>query len=610
MKYFIILITFLIFSCSYDNIEPISESYSCKKDTIFVYETDTSYIECQTYFSMNISDSLPIKFWLNEEVSYNNKSIPGVANICFKQKFDCDDPLKLYFEPNIISPSETSQFNSYFSVDFSGWANGIGNGSASAELWDWNSGVVLDAGVGTAGTDDDSSYFLYSDNNGEDWPAGTYTLDVKVQNTSYGGNDVSIQLAKMTDASTVDGFITLGGDSITVVNGDPLAVKSFTFTLTESSPYVGFRIVRQGTPSSFGFNFKITEAFFEVTTDEIAETYELRVLDQEGVNKGSVEFVDYVEVVPSDYGICNDIMSLSIYDNASPQNLVAYTDYISILRLKESEFPNPSFDLDGQFWDQLEPEPGTTSWTFGGGNAVLSSLTNYSYVLYRDIVVNKGHQFNVFFNITVDSLATINIVGVKEGGVVEVASFGDMYQQSVESPSTFSQSVTLTADDDYIGIGIAIHGDGFFGTNIQLHEFNINGVLLSFPVNEIKYWNNSLFDGIPYGEGSPEIQFTAYIDSQFWKETADEEFEDDRLSSNSFVRVYNEQAEKTLLEIGYVPNYMHKKIRRILMHDNVVINGKSWIKRDEYEHENLNRYPLSRANVWLTDKNSIVRNVV
>jgi hypothetical protein len=63
------------------------------------------------------------------------------------------------------------------------------------------------------------------------------------------------------------------------------------------------------------------------------------------------------------------------------------------------------------------------------------------------------------------------------------------------------------------------------------------------------------------------------------------------------------------LEIGFLPNYMHQKIQLVLMHDNVTIDGKRWIRRDGYEKaEGNKRFPLKRASVWLHDKDFIKEN--
>ena len=175
-------------------------------------------------------------------------------------------------------------------------------------------------------------------------------------------------------------------------------------------------------------------------------------------------------------------------------------------------------------------------------------------------------------------------------------------------PVTFTSIATFLPSDyascgDYISLEIQEQGTSnlYFSDLIELKDPTSDPGILT-----ISYFNNSTFDDIQHNG----TVFSLYLHAQFWKETSAEEFEDIEESQNTFVRTYNELAEKTLLETDFIPNYMHQKLRRVLMHDNIVINGKNWIKKDEYEQENLNRYALSRANVWLTDKDSILRNVI
>jgi hypothetical protein len=134
-------------------------------------------------------------------------------------------------------------------------------------------------------------------------------------------------------------------------------------------------------------------------------------------------------------------------------------------------------------------------------------------------------------------------------------------------------------------------------------------------LTEIIYTNTKNFDGIEYEVGSPPPVFTKLIAGQFWKEDNPQEQEDSVLSNGVIVTRRSEIQEKTLLEIGFVPNYEHKKIQKILMHNSVQIedvNGDLtyWKKRDAYESENSNRYPLKKGQVWLTKYNSVEKNTI
>lgn len=131
----------------------------------------------------------------------------------------------------------------------------------------------------------------------------------------------------------------------------------------------------------------------------------------------------------------------------------------------------------------------------------------------------------------------------------------------------------------------------------------------------ITYTNTKNFDGIYYEIGSPPPVFTFIIEAQFWKENNPQTQEDSVLSNGVIVTRRSEIEEKTLLEIGFVPNYRHKILQKVLMHNSVQITDVNdedqyWKKRDEYETENINRYPLKKAQVWLTKYNSVEKNTI
>lgn len=99
------------------------------------------------------------------------------------------------------------------------------------------------------------------------------------------------------------------------------------------------------------------------------------------------------------------------------------------------------------------------------------------------------------------------------------------------------------------------------------------------------------------------------LKSHFWEETDDEESEYDE-TNNLIQRVYNKISVKRLLKLYHMPGYMHKKVRIILIHDYIKSDNQYWVKRDDYEKaENNSQFEQSPARVWLTDTDSIIRNV-
>ena len=125
----------------------------------------------------------------------------------------------------------------------------------------------------------------------------------------------------------------------------------------------------------------------------------------------------------------------------------------------------------------------------------------------------------------------------------------------------------------------------------------------------IDYTNHKDFAGIAYSDLSPVPTFRLRIPAIFFEQDNPAEQEDHELSSGEIVRLYNKLEERRKLDIGFMPQYLHRKLQLVLMHDVVIIDGKEWIRREAYERIDGNkRYPLKRASVWLHDKNYIKEN--
>jgi len=124
----------------------------------------------------------------------------------------------------------------------------------------------------------------------------------------------------------------------------------------------------------------------------------------------------------------------------------------------------------------------------------------------------------------------------------------------------------------------------------------------------IEYRNATDFDGIE-NSSSPMTTFNLLIPAIFFEEQNTKEGEDIELSNDEIVRLYDKIEEKRLLQIGFMPHYMHRKLLLALSFDFVTIDGKEWIARDEYKKNDGDRhYPLKTASILLTDKNFIKEN--
>jgi len=82
-----------------------------------------------------------------------------------------------------------------------------------------------------------------------------------------------------------------------------------------------------------------------------------------------------------------------------------------------------------------------------------------------------------------------------------------------------------------------------------------------------------------------------------------EENESDELSNGEVVKLSGSVKNQKLLEVEPLPYYFHRKMKLILQHNYILIDGQQWEKEEPYEMESLNeKYPLEKATAWLTQK--------
>jgi len=127
----------------------------------------------------------------------------------------------------------------------------------------------------------------------------------------------------------------------------------------------------------------------------------------------------------------------------------------------------------------------------------------------------------------------------------------------------------------------------------------------------ISYQNSTDFDGLIYGgTSSPDPTFYLRVPAMFYEEKNPQEQEDLELSNGHIVTIRQSIQEKRLLELGFMPGYMHRKLQKVLMHGAVIIDGDQWKKRDAYEDQPVKKYNLKRASVLLTKYDSVEKNTI
>lgn len=140
---------------------------------------------------------------------------------------------------------------------------------------------------------------------------------------------------------------------------------------------------------------------------------------------------------------------------------------------------------------------------------------------------------------------------------------------------------------------------------VEVASYRSNPTLL------IEYSNTRNFNGLVYEDVSPETVFQTRIPAIFFHERFPSDREVVELSNSQIINLNSALRKQKLLETDYIPYYMHQKIQLILMHDNVVIDGKNWTYNEAYELvEGDRRWPVKKGKVYLNQADFVQRNVI
>lgn len=206
---------------------------------------------------------------------------------------------------------------------------------------------------------------------------------------------------------------------------------------------------------------------------------------------------------------------------------------------------------------------------------------------------------------TDDSGASFSIQALDEDGVElfsdEFNKDGKIYTYSFV-PSVFDicdEKIQLKIIDETSPESVAAFSDA-----LDIKSAQEKTTLITY------YNSNRNFAGLQYADVSPDITFYARIPSIFFHQRAVTQQTVVETSSMVVNTSGTFKWQKTL-ETGYIPYYMHKKLALILKHQFIEIEDKDWLLEESYEIiEGDRRWPLKKARVILTDKNSITRNIL
>lgn len=180
-----------------------------------------------------------------------------------------------------------------------------------------------------------------------------------------------------------------------------------------------------------------------------------------------------------------------------------------------------------------------------------------------------------------------------------VNTIGTVYTISF-SPSTYNIT------DEQIRLSI------FRGTN----ELFKSDCLDIKPIQDetvlFTYSSNRNFASINYSSVSPDPEFYYRIPAIFYHEKHPQEKEVIELSNSKSIQLNAQIKVQRLLKVKDMPPYMHRKTILVLMHQFVTADLIDWVKEEDYEEiQSSNpRWPLNKAQCWLTEKDYIMRSVL
>lgn len=267
-----------------------------------------------------------------------------------------------------------------------------------------------------------------------------------------------------------------------------------------------------------------------------------------------------------------------------------------------------------------------TNWTTGANPSFnITGVFGQTKFLHAPFIGVEGATYEFNYNIdVVDAGAILQDVTI----YLLDSTYAGVGSQGLGATGggnfTGTASITPTGQVAYVAIGALLDDSGVGSAQGDINSFSYvaqGDVIVKksdcLDVKEshdctklIEYSNESDFDGIVYSDISPRPVFYLRIPAILFEEDNPQEQEDLVLSNGVIVTLRQEIQEKRLLETGYMPNYMHKKLQKVLMHESITIDGDGWKRRDAYEPNPIKKYALKRASVLLTKYNSVLKNTI
>jgi len=119
-------------------------------------------------------------------------------------------------------------------------------------------------------------------------------------------------------------------------------------------------------------------------------------------------------------------------------------------------------------------------------------------------------------------------------------------------------------------------------------------------VNQIEYSNNEIFDTIDYTNYTNYAYVFAQLGHDYNYEENTTVYEK---SNGGIVKLSATLKDKRIFLTDYLPKYFHEKLSLAFMHDNLLIDGESFVKNSEYQLTPIDRFSLSQGSTTLSRSN-------
>lgn len=343
--------------------------------------------------------------------------------------------------------------------------------------------------------------------------------------------------------------------------------------------------------------------------------------------------VQFIETNPDDY-------TLGIYDEND--TLIHSVDFNNGNLLAD-------YPLSG--WTNIAgPDP---DWTTGSTPSVTLPTSGGSDKLSETISGIPSGEIKVRYRVELDQFSSVDftvgfyrlgallsdidmaiVAGFNTGEMdFTLAQVPDEIRLSATNLSAGSRTITVHSIRAYLNDSEGVYYDASFipsnlspeicNQKIQLKildgEDNILAKTDCIDIKQnhdcsqlIEYTNNRNLASLNFNQdSSPPITFYLRVPAVFFHKSFPQEQDVIELSNSEFVATSSRLETKKLMQLDYLPYYMHKKIQLALMCQGVTIDNQAWIKRDPYEIvEGSKRYPNKMANVYLTEADNVQRNVL